>query len=58
MRLEMVYLKHPAHPLEAVFLTGIWPLLCHNNDPLVIENSDRKYSDPDARKHRNTRVYE
>lgn len=56
--MEMVYLKHPAHPLEAVFLTGVWPLLCHNNDPLVIENSDRKHGDPDARKHRNTQVNE
>lgn len=37
---DMIYLKHSTHPLEAVLLTGIWSLLCHDHDPLIIEYSD------------------
>lgn len=49
------YLKHPAHPLEAVLFAGIWPLLRHNHNPLIVEHCDWKHSDPD--KHRNTHKY-
>lgn len=29
------YLQHAAHPLEAVLLRGVGPLLGHHHDPLV-----------------------
>lgn len=40
------YLQDAAHPLEAVFLRGVRPLLCHDNDPLVVQHGHRKHSYP------------
>ena len=37
------YLQHPAHPLEAVLLCGVWPLLSHDHDPLVMQDGHRKH---------------
>lgn len=37
---EVIYLKHSAHPLEAVLFAGVWPLLCHNHYPLIIKHCD------------------
>lgn len=39
-------LEDTAHPLEAVFLWGVWPLLCHHDDPLVVQYRHRKHCDP------------
>lgn len=39
-------LEDTAHPLEAVFLWGVWPLLCHYDDPLVVQYRHRKHCDP------------
>lgn len=33
-------LEHPAHPLEAVFLRGVGPLLGHNHYPLIVKDGD------------------
>lgn len=54
-RCGWIYLKHPAHPLEAVLLAGIGPLLCHNYNPLIIEHRDWKHSDPDT--HEDTQTH-
>lgn len=35
---EKGYLEHPAHPLEAVLLRGVGPLLSHDHYPLVMQN--------------------
>lgn len=40
------HLKDTAHPLEAVFLRGVWSLLCHNNNPLIMKHRHRKHSYP------------
>lgn len=37
------YLEHAAHPLEAVLLCGVWSLLSHNHDPLVMQDGDREH---------------
>lgn len=41
------HLKDAAHPLEAVFFRGVWPLLCHDDDPLVTQHGHRKYRYPE-----------
>lgn len=41
------HLQDAAHPLEAVFLRGIRPLLCHDNDPLVMQHTHRKHGYPE-----------
>lgn len=38
------YLEHPAHPLEAVLLRGVRPLLGHNHYPLVVQDGHGEHS--------------
>lgn len=40
------YLKHPAHPLEAVLLRGVRPLLGHDHYPLVMQDGHREHGYP------------
>lgn len=40
------HLQDAAHPLEAVFLRGVRPLLGHDNDPLVVQHGHRKHGYP------------
>ena len=40
------YLQYSTHPLEAVLLTGVRPLLCHNHYPLIIKHRHREHSNP------------
>lgn len=40
------YLKDTTHPLEAVFLRGVRSLLCHNDNPLIMQHWHRKHSYP------------
>lgn len=50
-------LQDATHPLEAVFLGGIWPLLSHHHDPLISQHGHRKHGYPAAtntRKHLQT----
>lgn len=39
-------LQHAAHPLEAVLLCGVGPLLCHDHNPLVVQHSHREHGYP------------
>jgi len=42
---DAVYrLQHFAHPLEALFFRGIWPLLSHNHNSFISEHLHRKHS--------------
>ena len=41
-----VYLENTAHPLEAVLLRGIRPLLCHHHNPLIMEHRHREHRYP------------
>lgn len=43
----LLHLQDAAHPLEAVFLGGVGPLLRHHHDPLVAQHRHRKHSDPE-----------
>lgn len=40
------HLQHTAHPLEAVLLRGIRPLLRHQHDPVVMEHRHGEHCDP------------
>ncbi len=46
-----VYLQNSAHPLEAVFLGGVGPLLCHDHDPLIVKHSDGEHCYPETQTH-------
>lgn len=43
---EVIYLQHAAHPLEAVLLGGVGPLLGHHHDPLVPQHRHREHRYP------------
>lgn len=46
LKVYVIYLQYSTHPLEAVLLTGVGPLLCHNHDPLIIKHRHWEHSDP------------
>lgn len=48
------YLQHPAHPLEAVLLRGVGPLLGHHHDALVSQHRHGEHGDPAETENRNT----
>lgn len=41
------YLQHAAHPLEAVLLGGVRPLLRHQHHPVVMQHRHREHGDPE-----------
>lgn len=43
---DLTYLQNSTHPLEAVLLTSIRPLLCHNHYPLIIKHRHWEHSNP------------
>ena len=43
------HLQHAAHPLEAVLLGGVRPLLRHHHDPLIVEHGHGKHRYPGDR---------
>lgn len=43
---KIVYLQNSAHPLKAVFLSGVWSLLSHDHDPLIVQHRDGKHGYP------------
>lgn len=45
------YLQNSAHPLEAVFLGGVGPLLRHDHDPLIVKHGDGEHRYPEAQTH-------
>ena len=40
------HLQHAAHPLEAVLLRGVRPLLRHQHDPVIMEHCHGEHGDP------------
>lgn len=40
------HLQHAAHPLEAVLLGGVRPLLCHQHNPVVMEHCHGEHCNP------------
>lgn len=47
-----VYLQHAAHPLEAVLLGGVGPLLRHDDDPLIMKHRDGEHRYPETQSNR------
>lgn len=40
------HLQHAAHPLEAVLLRRVWPLLGHQHDPVIVQHRHGEHGDP------------
>lgn len=50
---QVIYLQHAAHPLEAILLGGVGPLLSHHHDPLVPQHCYREHRYPAGTRRKN-----
>lgn len=49
-RAAWAHLQHAAHPLEAVLLGGVRPLLGHKHDPVIVQHCHREHGNPGGRR--------